>query len=64
MNEYRIERAPGVGWWLFEKGVHNTTKDVVWWHVYQKDGPTRKYYAVYKTIDDVCAQLKEMTDGD
>jgi hypothetical protein len=30
MTEYRIERVPGVGWWLFEKGVEKTTKDVVW----------------------------------
>ena len=63
MTEYRIERVPEFGWWLFERGVDKTTKDVVWWHVYPKDGP-RKYYAVYQTMDDVCARLKEMKDGD
>ena len=57
MTEYRIQRVPKGGWWLYSKGVHNTTKDVVWWHVFHN-----KWFSVYRTLDDVFARLKEMKE--
>jgi hypothetical protein len=57
MTEYRIQRVPEGGWWLYSKGVHNTTKHVVWWHVFHN-----KWFSVYRTLDDVFARLKEMKE--
>lgn len=57
MTEYRIQRVPEGGWWLYSKGVRLKNGRDMWWPVGHN-----KWFSVYRTLDDVFARLKEMEE--